>query len=132
MTIIKQAALCIVLVASSSYAQAPDWTRAQPVSIEMSSFRYRPNAIRLHHGTAYRLHLANASSGGHDFAAKEFFANSIIAPQDADKIRDGGIDVAGEEATDVSLTPMKPGTYKVHCSHFMHSTFGMTASVIVD
>jgi uncharacterized cupredoxin-like copper-binding protein len=133
MTSIKRTALCIALfAASSSAAQAPDWTRAQPLAITLSSFKYSPAEITLHHGTAYRLHLQNTSSGGHDFVAKDLFAKSVIAPEDAGKIHGGGVDVDGGEAVDIRFVPQQPGTYKIHCSHFMHSTFGMTARVVVD
>ena len=133
MTKIARAALCAaILIAGTSRAQAPDWTRAQPVAIQLSSFKYDPAAITLHHGTAYRLHLQNTSSGGHDFVAKDLFAKSLIAPEDAAKINKGGVDVDGGEAVDIRFVPQAPGTYKVHCSHFMHSTFGMTGSIVVD
>ncbi len=29
------------------------------------------------------------------------------------------------------LTP-RAGTYKVHCSHFMHSSLGMKGKILVD
>jgi len=31
----------------------------------------------------------------------------------------------------VKLIPMQAGTFKVRCTHFMHSAFGMTGTVIV-
>ncbi len=32
---------------------------------------------------------------------------------------------------DIVLTPRAPGTYKVECTHFLHSLFGMTATIVV-
>lgn len=128
-----KAALCLaVLAATPGQAQAPDWAGAQPVTIQLSSFKFNPAVTTLHHGTAYRLHLENSSSGGHDFVAKELFAKSLIAPSDGAKIHSGGIDVDGKESVDVRFMPQQPGTYKIHCSHFMHSTFGMKGQIVVD
>ena len=32
---------------------------------------------------------------------------------------------------DITLTPRAPGTYKVECTHFLHSLFGMTGTIVV-
>lgn len=124
--------LVATLGAVTSSAQAPDWSQARPVTIELSSFKFTPATETLEHGTAYRLHLVNTSSGGHDFVAKEFFAGSTIAPEDRAKVKGGSVDVDGGESVDIRLIPGKPGSYKLHCSHFMHSTFGMTGTITVQ
>jgi len=129
----RSVAWCAAMAAATAaYAQSPDWTRAQPLSITLSSFKYDPATLTLRHGVAYRLHLENVSSGGHDFVARELFKASLIAPEDADKVHGGGIGVDGHEAVDIRFIPQQPGTYKVHCSHFMHSTFGMTGQIVVE
>ncbi|GAA0296465.1 hypothetical protein GCM10009087_02790 [Sphingomonas oligophenolica] len=121
-----------LLVAASGSAQSPDWSQARPLTIELSSFKFTPAATTLEHGTVYRLHLVNTSSGGHDFVAKEFFAGSTIAPEDRARVKGGSVDVDGGESVDIRLIPGAPGTYKLHCSHFMHSTFGMTGTITVQ
>ncbi len=131
-TIPGLALLAVVLGAAAVSAQTPDWSQARPLTIELSSFKFTPAAPTLEHGAAYRLHLVNTSSGGHDFVAKEFFADSMIAPEDRAKIKGGSVDLDGGESVDIRLIPGKPGTYKLHCSHFMHSSFGMTGQVIVQ
>lgn len=123
--------LAIALLLALSPAASAQSTEGR-VTVELSSFKFTPKALTLRQGQRYRLHLVNTASGGHDFVAKEFFAASTIAPEDRDKIRDGRIDLHGEEAVDVILTPNRAGTYKVHCSHFMHSTFGMTGEIVVQ
>ncbi len=120
------------LAAVASQAQPPAWGEAKPVSIELSNFKFTPSELTLQHGTAYRIHFSNASSGGHNFVAKEFFAGSTIDPEDRGKIKDGGIDLAGGEAVDVRLVANQPGTYKSHCSHFLHTSFGMTGTITVQ
>ncbi len=126
------ALLVAALGAAMSSAQTPDWSQARSVTIELSSFKFTPATETLEHGTAYRLHLVNTSSGGHDFVAKEFFAGSTIAPEDRAKVKGGGVDVDGGESVDIRLIPNKPGSYKLHCSHFMHSTFGMIGTIFVQ
>ncbi|WP_019833520.1 cupredoxin domain-containing protein [Sphingomonas sp. PR090111-T3T-6A] len=125
------ALLAVALLAPMSNAQPPEWTGAQTVSVELSNFKFTPATLTLQHGVVYRLRLSNTSSGGHDFVAKEFFAGASIAPEDRAKIRNGGIDVDGKETVEVRLVAGQPGTYKSHCSHFMHSSFGMTGTIVV-
>ena len=118
--------------ATTGATQTPDWSQAKPLTIELSSFKFTPNSETLQRGTAYRIHFVNASSGGHDFVAKEFFAASMVAPEDRAKITNGGVDVDGNGSVDVRLIPNRTGSFKVHCSHFMHSTFGMTGTITVQ
>ena len=124
-------ALAAALLAHAAQAQAPDWSHAQPVSVELSSFRFAPSTLTLHQGTPYRIRFTNRASGGHDFVAKEFFAESSVAPDDRAKISKGRVDVDGGESVEVRLVPNHAGSYKSHCSHFMHSSFGMTGEIIV-
>jgi uncharacterized cupredoxin-like copper-binding protein len=125
------AALLLALLAQAGQAQSPDWSHAQPITVELSSFKFTPATLTLHRGTPYRLRFSNDSSGGHDFVAKAFFAGSSIAPEDQAKISKGGVDVDGGETVEILLVPNQPGSFKAHCSHFMHSTFGMTGEIIV-
>jgi plastocyanin len=105
---------------------------AETVSVELSSFKFTPGVLRLQHGHAYRLHLVNAASGGHDFAAPEFFAASAIAPEDRGKIASGKVKLSGKQTVDITLTPQKTGTYSLTCTHFMHSSFGMKGQITVQ
>ena len=127
------AALAAFILSSSVAAQTDDWSAARALTLNLSSFRFEPSQIVLEHGAPYRLHFVNSSSGGHDFAAKAFFAAARIRPEDAAKVRGGRIEVGGGESVDVHLVaPPTPGTYKVRCTHFMHSVFGMTGRVVVQ
>jgi plastocyanin len=104
---------------------------AQPaaVSIEMSNFKFTPNSIQLKAGAPITLHLRNASSGGHSFSAPAFFAAARIAPQSAAFVHDGVVDVPGGRAVDIALVPAA-GSYKLKCTHTLHSTFGMKGTII--
>ena len=88
--------------------------------------------MTLQHGRSYRLHLTNTASGGHNFEAKEFFAASTIAPEDRGKVVNGKIDLASRASVNISLIPNAVGPYRLRCTHFMHSAFGMTGTIVVQ
>ena len=127
MSRLSLATLALLAAAGPSAAQAPD-----RVEITLSNFAFTPSTIRLRHGQPYVLHFANSAKGGHDFVAKRFFAAAMIAPQDRKATAKGRIVLDGGAAADIHLTAPGPGRYKVHCSHFMHSTFGMTGAIVVE
>ncbi len=119
-------------LALSAQAQAP--ADAKRIDIALSNFKYTPNRIVLHHGVSYVLHFANQASGGHDFVAKAFFDAARVDPRDTGRIKDGEVALSGGETADIHLTaPAQAGAvYKVHCSHFMHQSFGMTGEIVVE
>lgn len=99
------------------------------VAITLSSFKFAPSTIRLHHGQHYQLRLTNSGGGGHDFVAPEFFAAAKVA---GGSVSGGEVDVDGHASVTIDLIAPPPGRYRVHCSHFMHSTFGMKGEIVVD
>jgi plastocyanin len=118
-------------LSASGAAQPPDWGQAEARTIELSNFKYTPSDLSLRRGTPYRIHFVNNARGGHDFAAKQFFEDSEIAPEDAAKISDGSIKLEGHETADIRLVPKQAGTFRVRCTHFMHSAFGMRGTITV-
>lgn len=107
---------------------------ATTISVSLTNFKFTPNVITLKSGTTYTLHLVNNGGSAHDFAAPEFFKASTVAPADKSKIDsdDGDVDLDSGQSVDVTVTPNKPGTYKLVCTHFMHQTFGMTGQIVVQ
>lgn len=103
------------------------------VTVTMANFNYTPADLHLRAGQGVTLHFVNNGSGGHDFTAAEFFAAATM--DGANRARVGGakgrVSLGKGESVDVTLVP-KAGTYKAHCSHFMHSTLGMTGQIIVS
>lgn len=120
-----------LLALTSSARAAPDWGAAHEVEIRLSNFAFTPDRIELKSGEAYRLHIVNTASGGHNFDAPQFFAAAQIAPSDQSKIAKGTIELKAGESADIRLVAPAAGSYKLHCSHFMHSTFGMTGEIVV-
>jgi uncharacterized cupredoxin-like copper-binding protein len=104
----------------------------QTLTVEMSNFKFTPATLALVRGRPYVLHFVNSASGGHDFVAKDFFAAATIAPEDQAKVKNGEVELSGGESADIHLVANAAGTYKSHCSHFMHSSFGMTGTVVVQ
>ncbi|MET0309567.1 MAG: cupredoxin domain-containing protein [Sphingomonas sp.] len=104
----------------------------QRIDIQLSNFKFAPDTIKLVHGQPYVLHLENKAGGSHDFVAKTFFAAAAVAPGDKAKIANGSVELEGGDSADIHLTAPAAGSYEVHCSHFMHTTFGMTGKIVVS
>ena len=102
---------------------------AQPAgqTIVMWSFGFSPKPLLLAAGRPVTLTFVNRSGSSHDFVAGAFFANSQILSGD---VMGGMVDLRGGETKTVRLIP-RAGTYRAHCSHFMHAMFGMTDQIIV-
>jgi uncharacterized cupredoxin-like copper-binding protein len=111
---------------------AADWSKAQTVQVGMADFDFTPKTLMFHANTPYRLRLTNGAGHGHSFDAPEFFASAAIAPDDQSKIVKGEVEVEGGQTVDVKFVPGKSGSYKFHCSHFLHSAFGMTGEAVVQ
>lgn len=123
-----------MLAANTAQAQplTPDWSQAEEIDIVMTNYEFMPNEFQLQANTPYLLHLTNDGSKGHNFSAKELFAEAMIAEGDIDKIDDGKIEVKKGESVDVLFIPVEPGVYSFHCSHFMHSSLGMKGEATVQ
>ena len=102
---------------------------AQPAAqtIDLANFSFSPKPIQLAAGQPVTLTFVNRSGSGHDFTAKAFFASSRIL---AGSAPGGKIEFGGGETKSITLVP-SAGTYEVHCSHFLHSSFGMTDQIVV-
>ncbi len=118
--------------ATLAAAQVPTTADATKIDVTLSSFRFDPDEIVLVHGHRYVLHFVNASSGGHDFVAKDFFSAATIAPDERQKVGKGEVELKGNAQADVVVTAPAPGTYEFHCSHFMHESFGMKGRIVVQ
>lgn len=110
----------------------PATPQAPPaVNVQLSNFRFTPKTIVLDHGRPYALRLYNASSGGHDFTARQFFGAASIAPADRRWVTEGEVEVPPGQLREIRLTAPAPGRYKVKCTHTFHKTLGMSGTIIV-
>lgn len=102
----------------------------ETITVRLSNFAFDPEHIRLKAGVPVRLRLVNESSGGHDFSAPAFFSASSILPGGSAP-SNGEMAVESHRTVEIALIPRTPGTYRVECTHFLHSFFGMHGTVEV-
>ena len=121
MRIIAPLLLCITAPAA---AQPP----TPIVEVQLSSFAFTPRTIRLRAGAPVTLRLTNTGRGGHNFSAPEFFA--AAQPVGA-ALREGAIEVPSRQTVEVRLVP-RAGTYRLRCTHTLHTSFGMRGEIIVE
>ena len=107
-----------------------DFTSAETVEVSLSNFRFSPTSLEFRSGKPYILKISNDAEGGHDFTAPEFFAAARVEAEDANRIANGQLELAGGETTSIRLVP-GTGEYKLVCTHFGHSTLGMVGKIIV-
>src|SRR5260221_132133 len=118
------AAVLSILAASPATTQpAP-----QALAVTVWSFGFAPSPIRLRARQPVTLTFVNRSGSSHDFTAGAFFAASSIV---AGAAPNGEIELGGHETKTITLVP-RAGTYPAHCSHFMHSMFGMRDTIVVN
>jgi plastocyanin len=116
--------LLLLLLAPASAAQTP----AATVEVQLSSFAFTPRTIRLRAGAPVSLRLTNTGRGGHNFSAPEFFA---AAQPTGATLRDGAIEVPSRQTVEVRLVPRR-GTYRLRCTHTLHTSFGMRGEIVVE
>lgn len=120
-----------LLVAAIALAPLPLSASDAParVNIAMANFRFTPAAIHLAAGKPVTLHFT--SSGSHDFSAPQFFRAASMDAANRAKVAGGKVEMEGDDTVDVTLTP-KAGSYEARCTHFLHSSFGMTGTITVS
>ena len=119
-----KALLALALLAAAP--AAPE----QRIDVALSNFKFTPSTIALVHGQSYVLHLT--SSGGHSFAAKDFFAAATMPAADRAKLKDGKIELDSDRAVDLHFTAPRAGSYPIKCTHLLHASFGMTGKFVVS
>ena len=136
-TLATIASFSTLLLATPALAQnapvpdAPDWSKATTVPLAITNYHFTPDALQFHANLPYRFRLTNNAGGGHSFDAPEFFAAVTVAPEDRAKIVKGEIEVESGKTVEVKFVPTVAGTYRFHCSHFLHASLGMTGTVVV-
>lgn len=124
-------ALVALALAIPAAAQVqPDWNNAATAEVTLRSFSFTPGMLMLRAGVPVKLTIRD-EKGGHSFSAPAFFAAARIAPEDREKVVDGKVELTGGEAATIRLVPAA-GTYKLTCTHFLHTSFGMKGTIIVQ
>jgi plastocyanin len=135
MRIIACAAVIAIGIFSTPLSGSAQQTTApaseiKTVTVRLSNFAFDPDHLRLKVGLPIRLRLVNESSGGHDFNAPALFAASSVLPGGSEP-SSGKMAVGSHQMVEIVLMPRAPGIYRVECTHFLHSLFGMHGTVEV-
>lgn len=126
-----QAVLVALVLAVPASAQSDDdWKRADAVEVRIKSFSFTPSVVHMKAGVPVRLTLVD-EKGGHNFSAPEFFSAAQIAPEDRGKVPNGKVELEGGETLTIRIVP-SVGTYKLNCTHLMHTSFGMKGKIVVE
>ena len=129
---LRPAVIALTLAAASIAApthSAPPAERT--VTVSLSTFRFKPDSIKLVHGQPYALELVNASDESHNFVAPGFFADARIAPAERSRLAGGRIELAPGERVTIHLTAPGKGRYSFRCSHRIHMPMGMSGTIRV-
>ena len=123
-------AAAVAVVISSAAFSPPQQASPSVIEVQLKNYEFVPSTLRLQRGVPVVLRLVE-TAGSHSFAAPELFAASTLDPASAQLIHNGKVEV-GEGGVELRLTPNTPGTYPFHCTHFMHTSFGMKGTAVVE
>ena len=121
----------VALSAATAAPGQPNAGRTEVTTVQLSSFDFTPSTIRLRAGAPTVLRLVNSGRGGHDFSAPAFFAAARVDPTSSAAIRNGSVEVGSRRTVELRLVPAA-GRYRLRCTHFLHSTFGMNGEIVVE
>ena len=108
----------------------PQQANPSVIEVQLKNYEFVPSTLRLQRGVPVVLRLVE-TAGSHSFAVPELFAASTLDPATAQLVHNGKVEV-GEGGAELRLTPNTPGAYPFHCSHFMHTLFGMKGTAVVE
>jgi len=111
---------------------APDWSKAETLTVSLSNYAFTPATLYLKANQPYKLVFTSTVMKDHDFNAPELFAAGLIAPEDSGKVSKGTVEVDDGGTVAVHFMPTRPGTYNFNCDHFMHAMLGMKGSAVVQ
>ena len=97
--------------------------------------KFFPDNIQLSMGKSYKLLLDNPSSVKHYFTSKDFADASWTKKVQAGKVEVKGaiheLELQPGASAEWVLTPMKSGTYELHCSIKGHAAAGMVGEIVI-
>jgi plastocyanin len=105
---------------------------AVSLNITLTNYAFAPSTLNLKAGVTYHIHFTNDGSKDHNFSAPEFFAASQIAPDAKPNVKNGLVALDSGQSIDITVTPIRPGTFSVECTHFMHKMMGMHGNIDVQ
>ncbi len=134
--------LGIIIITISLLSIPTASANAQITEIKVSlgnsngELKFFPSKINLDAGKPYKLLLDNPSPVKHYFTAKDFADASWTRKVQAGKVEVKGaiheLELKPGAEAEWVLTPMKPGTYELHCSISGHAASGMVGEIVVE
>lgn len=113
-----------------------------PIEVKVSlgnsagELKFFPANLEFKAGNQYKLLLDNPSPSKHYFTAKDFADASWTKKVQAGKVEVKGaiheLELKPGGEAEWVLTPMKPGTYELHCSIPGHAEAGMVGKIVVS
>ncbi len=98
--------------------------------------KFFPSSIQLETGKPYKLLLDNPSPVKHYFTSKDFADASWTKKVQAGKVEVKGaiheLELQPGAEAEWVLTPMRAGTYELHCSIAGHAAAGMVGEIVVN
>ena len=118
--------LCVTLV---SPLAAPNWSKAETVTVVMVDNRFEPDKVTFHAGQPTRLVLQNHGKEMHEFTAPDFLHATTVLDKKA--VSNGGTDIVVQPHTTVQvrLVPGHAGNYGLTCAD--HDWDGMVGAITV-
>lgn len=117
------------LIASVPAWAAPDWSKAETVTVVMVDNRFQPDQVTFHAGRPTVLRLINKGKEMHEFTAPDFLHAARVANRRALANNGGDIVVQPKQTVAVRLVPGKAGHYELTCAD--HDWDGMVGSISV-
>ena len=131
----------VVIFVSSLYGLPVALADSQVDEIKVSlgnssgELRFFPSNLQLEAGKPYKLLLDNPSPNKHYFTSKDFADASWTRKVQAGKVEVKGaiheLELKPGAEAEWVLTPMKAGTYELHCSIKGHAPAGMVGEIVV-
>jgi plastocyanin len=120
--------VCGLIVSVPAWA-APDWSKAETVTVVMVDNRFQPDHVTFHAGRPTVLRLINKGKEMHEFTAPDFLHAASVADPRALANGGGDIVVQPKQIVSVRLVPGKAGQYGLICAD--HDWDGMVGSISV-
>ena len=131
----------VVILASSLYGLPIALANSQLDEVKVSlgnssgELKFFPSNLQLEAGKPYKLLLDNPSPEKHYFTSKDFADASWTRKVQAGKVEVKGaiheLELKPGAEAEWVLTPMKAGTYELHCSIKGHAPAGMVGEIVV-
>jgi plastocyanin len=101
------------------------------IDVRVSSFRFNPAEIQLHHGHRYVRHFTNESAGSH-VRGQAILSGGDDGFRDPGLLSNGSVELRGRKDATLVVVAPAPGEYEFHCSHFLHRSLGMSGKIVVS